>query len=158
MKQIKNAAVVGFLCVLTVGSLAHFLYGWSGNNRIVGLFAPVNESVWEHMKLLFFPMLAYSLYMILRFRKDHPGITSAFCLGILAGTILIPVFFYAYTCVLGRNLFFLDISTFILSILIAFRIAYGLTLSGRARPYTPLLLVLVCVLAVCFAVFTCRPP
>lgn len=72
MKKLKLATVIGIIFVLITGSLAHFVYEWSGNNALAGLFTPVNESVWEHMKLVFFPMLLYSVWMISRFRKEYP--------------------------------------------------------------------------------------
>lgn len=158
MKCLKRAARIGVLFVLITGSLSHFLYDWTGRNAVVGLFVPVNESVWEHMKLLFFPMLLYSLFVIFRYRVEYPCITSSMCFGILVGTFLIPVFFYAYTRVLGRDLFLLDIGTFLFSILIAFLLSYRLTLSCRLRPYTFLLCILTAVLFVCFVWFTCYPP
>ena len=59
MKQLKAYTIVGFFFVLILGTLFHFLYEWTNQCYIVGFFAPVSESVWEHMKLLFFPMLLY---------------------------------------------------------------------------------------------------
>lgn len=158
MKQLKYLTAIGAVFVLIAGTLAHFLYDWSGNNYVVGLFTPVNESVWEHMKLLFFPMLLYSLILTSLFQKKYPCITSALCFGIIAGTFLIPVFFYAYTALLGKNLFVLDIGTFLLSILIAFLLSCRLALSCRLKPFTPLLCGLVCILFVCFLLFSHHPP
>lgn len=158
MKQLKSLTVIGIITVLLTGFLAHFLYEWSGNSRIVGLFTPVNESVWEHMKLLFFPMLAYSLFLIPRLRKEYPCIVSALCLGILTGTWLIPAFYYAYTSVLGKNVFLLDIGTFVLSILAAFLLSYRLNLSCRLKSHTIILSILVCILLACFIRFTYSPP
>ena len=51
-----SLTIAGILCVSILGTLLHFTYRWSGRNPLIGLIAPVNESVWEHMKLLFFPM------------------------------------------------------------------------------------------------------
>ena len=150
--------MIGIIFVLITGTLAHFLYGWTGNNHIAGLFTPINESIWEHMKLVFFPMLIYSLIMILKFHRKYSCITSALSFGILVGTFLIPLFYYTYTFFLGTNIFILDISTFILSIVIAFWLSYKLTLSCRLEPYSPLLCILVCILFVCFLIFTCHPP
>jgi len=158
MKHLKNYAIIGILFTLITGSLAHFLYDWTGNNHIAGLFTPINESIWEHMKLLFFPMLLYSLIIVLKFHSKYSGIPSAFCFGILTGTFLIPLFFYAYTFILGRNVFILDIGTFVLSIVIAFWLSYKLTLSCRLEAYTSLLCIMVCILFVCFFVFTYYPP
>lgn len=55
----KKYVVIGFFVVGILGTLFHFVYDWSGQLWLVGLFAPVNESTWEHMKLLFVPMLIY---------------------------------------------------------------------------------------------------
>lgn len=158
MKHLKRYTIIGIIFVLITGTLAHFVYDWSGNNYIVGFFTPINESIWEHMKLLFFPMLLYSFFIIFKFKKSYSHITSALCFGIITGTLLIPVFFYAYTFILGDNFFILDISTFILSILIAFWLSYKLTLSGRLEPYTLPLCCLAGVLLICFILFTYHPP
>lgn len=158
MKHLKRYTIIGIIFVAVAGSLAHFLYDWSGNHYIAGLFTPVNESVWEHMKLLFFPMLLYSLLMIFKFRKQYPCVTSALCFGLSLGTLLIPAFFYAYTAVLGKNALILDISTFILSVAIAFWLSYKLTLSCKLEPYTLLLCCFVCILFICFMLFTYHPP
>lgn len=157
-KHLKLFTIIAAIAVLITGSLAHFVYGWTGKNHIVGFFTPVSESVWEHMKLLFFPMLICSLFMVLRFRAEYPCIVSAFSFGTLSGTWLIPAFYYAYTSVLGKNSFVLDIGTFILSVLIAFLLSYRLTLSCRLKPYTFLLCALMCILFTCFVLFTYQPP
>ena len=63
MKNLKSALIIGTIFVLITGILSHFVYDWSGQNFIVGFFSPVNESTWEHMKLSFFPMLLFSVYL-----------------------------------------------------------------------------------------------
>ena len=50
-----------FLFISVLGVLLHFTYEWSGDNPIVALFSAVNESTWEHLKLLFFPMLLLTI-------------------------------------------------------------------------------------------------
>ena len=158
MKLLKRYTIIGIVFVIIAGSLFHFLYDWSGHSHIVGLFTPVNESIWEHMKLLFFPMLLYSILMILKFKKQYPHITSALLFGILSGTLLIPFFYYTYTSILGKNYFVLDISVFILSIVFSFWLTYKLTLSHRLEGYTPVLGLTVCVLLICFLFFTYHAP
>lgn len=158
MKQLKGYAIVGILFVLIAGSLAHFLYEWSGSNPVVGLFTPVNESIWEHMKLLFFPMLLYSAVAAIRFKADKPCIAYSFCFGNLIGTFLIPVFYYAYTAILNRDFFVLDLFTFVISTATAFYIAYQLTLSCKLKPYAVLIYALTAILFLCFLFFTYHPP
>lgn len=158
MRLLKRYTIIGALFVLIAGTLAHFLYDWTGRNHVAGLFVPVNESIWEHMKLVFFPMLLYSLVMIVRLRGSFPCIVPSFGFGILVGTLLVPVFYYGYTFLLGRDFFVLDIADFLLSTLVAFLLAYRFTLSCRLKGFAPVLWGMVCVLFVCFMMFTYHPP
>ena len=62
MKQnIKKWQFVGFLFTVGVGTLLHFVYEWSGKMVLVAPFSNVNESTWEHMKLLFYPALLFAV-------------------------------------------------------------------------------------------------
>ena len=139
MKKLKYFTVVGGAAVLALGAAAHFFYEWSNNNPIIGLFSPVNESVWEHMKLVFFPMLFYSIIAFQCLKNTWPCITSALPSGILTGTLLIPVIFYIYTRILRKNYFLLDILTFIISVISGFYVTYKRTVSCKAKKYTCLL-------------------
>ena len=150
MKNLKSALIIGTIFVLITGILSHFVYDWSGQNFIVGFFSPVNESTWEHMKLCFFPMLLYSLFMRRRLKGEYPCVTSALLFGTLLGTFLIPVIFYTYTGILGKNYLPLDIATFILSVILAFAAIYRLTLSCKMRCFTFWLFLSVATMAACF--------
>lgn len=156
--KLKRYTIAGVIFVIIAGTLSHFVYEWSGRNFILGFAFPVSESTWEHMKLCFFPMLIYSLFMGKRLKDNYPCVTSSLLSGILIGTFLIPVIFYTYSGILGRNFVPLDIATFILSVLLAFAAVYRLSLSCKMVPYTPWLKLLVFVTAVCFFIFTYFPP
>lgn len=158
MSRLKCYTIAGAIFVVITGTLSHFIYEWSGQNFILGFFFPVNESTWEHMKLCFFPMLIYSLFMNKKLKDDYPCVTSALLFGILFGTFLIPVLFYTYSGILGHNYLPLDIATFILSILLAFTTVYKCSLSCRLVSYMTLLFLSVFIIAVCFFVFTYLPP
>lgn len=158
MRHLKRYTIIGIIFVLIAGTLSHFLYDWTGNNHIVGLFTPINESIWEHMKMLFFPMLLYSFFIIYKIKGTFPSIISSLCFGIIAGTLLLPILFYTYTSILGNDFFIIDIGIFILCTIIAFWLSYKLTLSGRLEPYTILLCCLVSALFICFILFTYHPP
>jgi hypothetical protein len=158
MKDLKSVIWRGIIFVLVVGTLWHFLYEWTGDNALVGLFAPVNESTWEHMKLLFFPMLIYALFVLPGLKKMYPCSVSAMLLGILAGTWIIPVLFYTYSGILGRDSLVLDLATFLVSVLFAFWVAYRGTISCRLKPFEVLLWGLVILSILCFVIFTGKPP
>ena len=158
MNTCKRDIVIGIFFVLITGTLAHFLYEWTGKNFIAGLFTPVNESIWEHMKLIFFPMLAYAIYMIRKLQTDNPSLAPALCLGILCGTAAIPICFYAYTNIIGRHIFIWDIGIFIFSTVIAFCLAYHFAKSCCLNSCAVLLYILTGILFLCFAVFSYCPP
>lgn len=156
--KLKCYTIVGIIFVLIFGTLSHFLYNWTGNNFIIGFFTPINESIWEHMKLLFFPMLLFSSLMIFKLRAVYPCITSSLYAGMLLGTTLIPILFYAYTYIIGKNFFIFDIAIFMFSVVIAFLIAYNFTQSCKLQSYSVFIYILVCVYLLCFLLFTYEPP
>lgn len=158
LNQLKSYTITGILFVLILGTLSHFFYEWSNHNFIVGFFMPVSESIWEHMKLIFFPMLLYSIVMIPKLNHTFPCVCSAYFSGLLTGTLLIPVIFYTYTGILGYNLLILDIATFVLCVLTAFYTARHLTLTCRMQRHTVLLSSVVFLTAICFIVFSYCPP
>lgn len=158
MKELRRSCIIGAIFVIITGTLAHFVYDWSGQNDIVGFFTPVSESTWEHMKLCFFPMLLYSLYMNRSLRDTHPCICSALPAGMLTGTFSIPVMFYTYTGILGQSFLPLDIGVFIVSILIAFYVVCKLTISCKVRRYMGLLWLAIAILGLNFVLFTYLPP
>lgn len=158
MTKLKAYTIIGAIIVIITGTISHFIYDWTGNNVIAGYFFPINESTWEHMKLIFFPMLAYSIFMNKKLKQDFDCVTSSLAFGILLGTFLIPVFFYTYTGILGYNIFILDIITFILSVIIAFACTYKLALSCYVQNQAFILYLLVIIVMLCFFIFTYNPP
>lgn len=158
MNKFKKYAILGAIFVSILGSLAHFFYDWTNKSALVGLFTPINESTWEHMKLVFFPMLLFSVYIIPKYNDVYPCISSGFLSGILVGTWLVPVLFYTYTGIIGKSIMFVDISIFFVAVIVAFYTAYRLTLSGKADKFTNILYVLVGTMFVLFLAFAIFPP
>mgnify|MGYP000497216402 CR=1 FL=1 len=116
-KQLFFWELAGFLFTAAVGALLHFVYQWSGSSTLAAAFSAVNESTWEHMKLLFFPYV-----FVLRGPGDRPGTAVPQFSGgpgrqHPGGLILIPVLFYTYTGVLGRDVMWADVAVFILAAL-----------------------------------------
>lgn len=117
---LKKSNKIGFFIVLICGTLLHFTYQWSGQNPIVGLFSAVNESTWEHMKLLFIPSF---LYFLLEYRKhgsSSKDLLTARTLGLLVGLAFIPVSFYTYSGIIGKNFMIADILIFAVSVFLTF--------------------------------------
>lgn len=158
MNSLKSNMILGTVFVLITGTISHFIYDWSGQNYILGLIFPTNESTWEHMKLVFFPTLLCAFFLNRRLMADYPCITSALLASILLGTFLIPVLFYSYSGILGNHFLWLDIAVFAFSVILAFWASYRLTLSCRAKDYGNLFRLLVLVVLLCFLFFTYHAP
>ncbi len=156
----KSSALLEFLIIGIVGTLWHFIYEWSGDNAVVGIIAPVNESVWEHLKLLFFPTVIYSVieYFIL---KDRPeNYIAASTLGLFAGMLAIVTFFYTYTGILGYNVSALDILSFFIGLftmlIIKKRILRKKTFCSKTAKYASLFFIIL--VAFLFGFWSYNPP
>ena len=66
-RKINLWQLSGFAVTAIVGTLLHFLYEWLGEAWWIAPFSGVNESTWEHMKLLFWPMAIFALVQSLIF-------------------------------------------------------------------------------------------
>lgn len=109
----------GFAVTVLLGTLLHFLYDWLGGAVWVAPFAAVNESTWEHMKLLFLPMLLFALVQSFFFRERR----DFWCVklrSILLGLSLIPVLFYTYNGVIGESPDAVNVTIFFVSAAIAY--------------------------------------
>ena len=111
-KRYKKITGLGILWTLVLGTLSHFFYQWSHENMLVGLFSPVNESVWEHLKLLFFPALTYMFIEQKAMGKAMPGLLGKNLLGLFAGLLVMPLLFYGYTAFSGKSILWVDIGIF----------------------------------------------
>ena len=106
--------LLGFGVTSFGGTLLHFLYDWLGEAVWIAPISGVNESTWEHMKLLFWPMFVFAIVQSFFFRERE----DFWCVklrGILLGIVLIPVLFYTYNGVFGRSPDWINIAIFFIS-------------------------------------------
>lgn len=151
--------IIGILFITFLGSFLHFLFELSGYIPLVGAIAAVNESVWEHLKLGFWPLVLFSLIEYRFVRKDTNNFIIAKTVAAFIIPVVIIVFFYTYTSILGTDLLFLDIFSFVLSIVIAQLVSYKiLTLDKISNTYSIVSIISLIVLGVMFIVFTYFPP
>lgn len=152
--------LVGFLFTAGAGTLLHFVYEWSGRSKIVAAFSAVNESTWEHMKLLFIPLFLFSLIQVVFLWKTYPSLPAVRGLSAVVGTALIPVLYYTYTGVWGQHVMWADIAVLFLSAAGAFLLDYALLRRGKlSSPFLQVLgLAALWGLLFAFIFFTFRTP
>ena len=117
--------ISGFFFVSFFGTLLHFIYDWTNKSIFVAPFSGVNESTWEHMKLLYFPLLIFSLFES-RFFKKYKNFWCIKFISISLGLTSIPVLFYTYNGVIAKSPDWINISIFFISAAIAFLTEYYL--------------------------------
>ncbi len=101
------------LFVIGFGSVLHFIYGWTNHSSIIGLFAPVNESVWEHLKLGFWSLMIFSIPEYFFIGKKIKNFFIAKFSGVIALEIIIVVVFYTYTAILRKHSLIIDIGSYV---------------------------------------------
>ena len=157
-KRLLYYTIAGIILTSIAGTLLHFAYEFSHQNPLVALFAPVNESIWEHMKLVFFPAFVYMMLGWPFFCRSTPLFFSSYLTGVITGTLSIPVIFYTYTGILGTHYTVLDILTFLAGVFISFCLAYQLTVQDCKILPVPFLVFLLVTFLICFFIFTNMPP
>lgn len=156
-KKIRNYQIISAIFVCILGTLLHFTYELSGENGLVALFSAVNESVWEHLKLLFFPMLLSTIIGYFCIGKNTSNFLCAKVLGIIASMLFIIVFFYTYTGIIGKSIVFVDIASFFIAVILAEYLSYKLMISNFKCNNIVGIWILV-ILLLCFIAFTYFPP
>ncbi len=148
----------GMVFIIVIGSMLHFTFELSGFQEIVGMFSAVNESVWEHLKIAFFPTLLYTIFEYRYLNKKTNNFFFAKTLGVFAILIIIPLIFYSYTIFIEHNIT-IDVLSFIFAIIVGQLVSYKmLTFKKLSENLKLISLVALIILAVAFVVFTFYPP
>lgn len=142
--------------LLVFGTLIHFTYQFSGEAKAVGIFSAVNESTWEHLKLVFTPFFFLGIYRLIVKRHDILSLAT----GAIAGCGGVVVLFYTYTGIIGRNFLILDILTFVVGVCLGFYVDKKLTAQGyNCKDHSDLYGAAVFLIVfIVFVLFTFTPP
>ena len=130
-KKLRRWELASFLFAAIAGPLLHFTYQWSGENPIVAAFSAVNESTWEHMKLLFMPMFLFSLAEMAVLTEQYRNFLAVKAASILLGLLLIPTLYYTYTGIWGQSRPYLDIAVFYIALAVSHWLGLRLLQRGK---------------------------
>lgn len=156
-KKTKNYQIFSILFTFILGTLLHFTYELSGENILVGTFSAINESVWEHLKLVFFPMLITTIIGYFYIGKIVPNLVYSKTLGIITSIIFIITFFYTYTGIIGKSILFIDIASFFISIILGEYITYK-SINNKYKFNNIIAIITLIILSLCFIIFTYFAP
>lgn len=158
LKSLKSWSTIGFYTIVVLGFLYHYLFEWTNRSVIIGMMAPVNESVWEHLKLGLWAVLTFSLVEYFVLYEDVSNFFFAKAVGILilSGTILLV--FYSYTLFSGRPILLLDISSYLLGVLFCQLFSFKIFQSAHSSVLNLSGMIILVGLCILFAAFTFYPP
>lgn len=157
-RQWQSWETAGFFVTLLAGNTLHFVYDWAGRAEWAAYIAAVNESTWEHMKLLAVPWVAWTAVMCVGLHELRPlaGRTA----GLLAGLVAIPALFYTYTGALGVSSDVVNVAIFQVAALLAWWVSAAV--QRRNALSSPLWelggIVVLLGLVVLFVLWTVSPP
>lgn len=103
-----------------MGSLLHFTYKKSGNNFFVGLFTPINESVFEHLKLVIFPIIIFSIFFYFFTEKRFNNIFFISFISICIACFSVIFINYLGNCLFQRHIPIYSILNYLISMFIGF--------------------------------------
>ena len=151
--------IAGFIFTGVLGVLLHFLYDWTNQNGVVALFSAVNESIWEHNKLVFFPMFIFSLIENRYIGKEYKSFWCVKLIGMVLGIIIVPVLYYTINGIFGTTPDWVNIAIFFVAVAICYVLETFHLENGHINCKSPARAFLIlCIIAVIFAVFTYAPP
>lgn len=118
VKKIRTYEIIGYFFVGILGAFQHFFYEWFGHNKFVACFAPINESPWEHLKLIFFPMMLFTVFEYIILGEEAGNIVMLKYIGTLLAMFFTISAYYTYSGIIGKNYMIPDLIIFYLAIFI----------------------------------------
>ena len=124
---VKNYHWIGIVVVCLASIPLHFVYEWTGENTLAGIFTPINESIWEHLKLVYWPLLLWWTvgYLIFRDRKSlsiSKWFTAAL-VSIIISMVFIVGWYYTWTEAFDVHSSIIDVGSLFIAVPIAQLIA-----------------------------------
>ena len=158
-KTFLRYELLGILFIILIGSMLHFTFELSSYNPLVGVFSAVNESVWEHLKLGFWPALLWTIIEYRQIKREANNFFLAKTVVPYTITAIIPTIFYSYTIFTGDSIFLIDIMSFVVAVIIGQYLSYRLLIHKQlSSNIEKLSLIALLLLALIFVVFTFYPP
>jgi hypothetical protein len=150
----------GFIFIGLVGAALHFTFELSDfSSKTVAYFSAVNESTWEHLKMVFFPGLVFALIEYTYIREEANNYLAAKAASLFLMPLVIVVGWYIYAPIVGRSVFPADLALFYLAVAIGQFVSYRiLTSSPLAKIYQRVSLAGILILFLAFSTFTFFPP
>ena len=148
----------GIIGIILVGTLLHFTYGLSHQNKFIAVFSAVNESTWEHIKICMTATFIWCIICGFVYGWNaNLLIASALCLA--TEIFLIPVIFYTYTAFTKKTILLVDIISFCVVVICAQLVFFHFLNFGTLPPFCTITSVIILIAEIIiYSLFTFFPP
>lgn len=153
----KKLKIIGAILAFGLAFPLHFLYE-KLPNFITSIFAPVNESIWEHMKILFGGIILSGVIQKIIIKVKHEKMNNICFSNFIGAISSIPIFLIIYLPlydIIGESMI-LAISVMLIAIVIAEIISY-LIMEKDNLKLENLTIFLVIIVYIIFTVLTYYP-
>jgi len=157
LKKQKFAFLFGSLIIFFLSAFFHFLYDMT-NIFLFTMFCPINESVFEHIKMIYFACLIYSVFLYYGVFNRQKSIIPGISLGLAFVYVFIPTVFYGYTSVLGTHNIWIDLLITLFSGVGFLSIVYIFASKGYLKNQYKLAIITIIILSFFTIAFTYYPP
>ena len=152
----RKETVIAIVLLILIGTSMHFVHHVPFFNHFLGYIFPVTESLMAHMKMVLYPMMLLSLFLLIS-RRDIREM-GAPILGGLAVTPLIIGAFFAYWIFVRHEIMAVDIIIYIVAMVGAVHLTKTWRSNRFVREWWPLWLALTVVLVVLTGFLTYHSP
>jgi len=163
MTEIKRTALkwelAGMVFISVVGSALHFVFAWASCWRPLAAIAPVNESVWEHFKLSFWPGLLFAAIEAPFLRRSVRNFWSSKAIGLIVMPAIIGVGFYGYVAIFGKSMLVANLVLFGVAVVVGQLLSYRIMIAEESRRWLKLAVLLALIVtSIAFLLFSYMPP
>ena len=155
---LKRSRIISTIGIFGLCFLFHFMYDWIPS-YITAIFFPVNESIWEHMKLLFSAVVMYGIIDYIILQKFKVKYNNFFTNLFVTGISIIPIYLLMFLPVyykIGENMV-ITIGIMLIAIIISQVISYYILKANDLDKLNIISLILIIMTYIVFAYLTYYP-
>lgn len=144
-----TSVLIGWLVVSCVGSASHFVYQWVGCVSYIAMYVPVNESVWEHLKLVVWPLFGW--WGISLIWREFDDCLNGLAVSEIVSVCTMLVLYYTYMGIFDYECLPVDIFIFLVSVFAGLLLSELYLWSSRLCLFSSILLFFFCF--ICLSIF-----
>jgi hypothetical protein len=156
--ELKVVLIISFFIISVLGTVLHFTHNWFKRGILLHVFSAVNESTWEHMKLLVFPTIIVMIFQYILLKDIYPNLFLSLFVLYMVEVLTIPILFEPLRLIFKKVHLAITIIIFYIAILLGLYSQYIILHNGISFLNEYISLILIVVSTIKFGVFTYIPP